>query len=97
MKQEVIEKFGFTFIAPSPVKKNKKYAVYHDGVYLCSFGQLKPSGEPFTQYHDRIGVYSDYNNNNIKKREQYQRRHVNDKAHLNDITAPAFWSWFLLW
>lgn len=94
MKQETFYKFGFTFKAPSK-KKFKKYDVYHDDVYITSFGQLKKDETPFTQYNDRIGYYQAYNNNNEKKRENYRKRHKND--HINDISSSGFWSWFMLW
>ena len=95
MKQQTFNKFGFTFKAPSK-KKFKKYDVYLDDKYITSFGQLKNDNRtPFSQFFDRIGYYSDYNNLDKVKRLNYQKRHKNDK--LDDMTSAGFWSWFMLW
>jgi hypothetical protein len=87
-------KWGFTFITPA-IKKYKKYSVYYNDVYITSFGQLKPNMTPYTQYKDRIGAFSAYDNNDKKKRANYRKRHKND--HIDDINSPGFWSWHVLW
>jgi len=94
MKQETFNKFGFTFKAPSK-KKNKKYDVFYDDTYITSFGQLKLDGTPYSQFRDRISYYSDYDNNDEKKRANYRKRHKNDK--IDDISSAGFWSWYMLW
>ena len=92
--QKVID--NWLFIAPSK-KKFKKYDVYDNRTrdYITSFGQLKQDGTPFTQFHDKITYYSDYNNNDKRKRDNYRKRHKNDK--IDDTTTSGFFSWYFLW
>jgi hypothetical protein len=63
MNQEIFNKYGFTFKAPSK-RKNKKYDVYYDDIYLTSFGQL-----PYEHYEDKIGYYRDLNHYDKKRRD----------------------------
>lgn len=68
----MIRKDGFFFIK-SPIK-TKKYRVFHPGG-VTDFGAIKNNGEVYSQFNDSIGLYKEYNNNNIKKRENYYKRH----------------------
>jgi hypothetical protein len=95
MNRKIIEKDGFTFVAPA-VRKNKKYSVYHDGIYLTSFGQIRPTGEPYEQYEDKISdYYSLWNHFDDRRRANYRKRHKH--TNINSVFSPAFWSWHYLW
>jgi hypothetical protein len=89
MNQETFNKYGFTFKAPSK-RKNKKYDVYYDDIYLTSFGQL-----PYEHYEDKIGYYRDLNHYDKKRRDNYRTRHRHDN--LDDISSAGFWSYYFLW
>jgi hypothetical protein len=89
MNQETFHKYGFTFKAPSK-RKNKKYDVYYDDIYLTSFGQL-----PYEQYEDKIGYYRDLNHYDKKRRDNYRTRHRHDN--ISDLSSAGFWSWHFLW
>ena len=60
-------------------KPNKKYrAIFEDNTYI-DFGQIKKNGIPYTQYEDKaLGLYSDYNNYDKNKRNNYYKRHPKD-------------------
>jgi hypothetical protein len=93
---KVIEKFGHFFVAPAQMKPFKKYDVYSlNGDYITSFGQIRETGKPFTQYRDLIGVYKKYDNNDPNQRDRYRRRHLKDK--LNDPKSAGFWAFHFLW
>lgn len=64
-------------------KKNKK-------IVIVSFGAIKPNGTPYEQYKDNVplGLYSDYNHLDEKRRERYLKRHS------KDINKPYSKSWF---
>ena len=93
MNRKIIEKDGFTFTKSK--RKNKKYDVYHDDVYLTSFGAIHPNGEPYEQYEDKIGEYSRWNHFDDRRRANYRKRHKH--TNINSISSPAFWSWRYLW
>ena len=63
-------------------KKNKK-------IVIVSFGAIKPNGIPYEQYKDNVplGLYSDYNHLDDKRRERYLKRHS------KDINKPYSKSW----
>lgn len=50
-------------------RKNKKYMILTDSG-LIHFGQ-----KGYTQYKDKIGLYSHLDNNDKKRRELYYKRH----------------------
>lgn len=94
MNKKIIQKDGFVFIAPSK-RKNKKYDVYHDDVYLTSFGAIRPNNEPYEHYEDKIGAYSRWNHYDDRRRANYRKRHSKDN--LNDLSSAGFWSYYYLW
>jgi hypothetical protein len=95
MNRKIIQKDGFVFMVPSK-KKLKKYDVYHDGVYLTSFGAIRPNGQPYEQYEDKISdYYSEYNHYDDRRRANYRKRHKH--TNINSIFSPAYWSWHYLW
>lgn len=54
----------------SPIKTKKYRALFNDGSYV-DFG-----ARFYTQYEDKaLGLYSNYNNLDKKKRENYYKRH----------------------
>jgi hypothetical protein len=59
--------------------KLKKYDVLRNGKLVVSFGGIHPNGKPYSQFFDKLGVYSDYNNNDEKKRANYKKRHEADR------------------
>ena len=77
----------YTFVAPSK-RKNKKYDVYKKGKYITSFGQV-----PYSQFFDKIGFYSNLNNNNIIQKKSYYKRH-GTKA---DFESAKYFSHKFLW
>jgi len=65
----------FMFTSPSR-RANKKYDAYDlKGNYIVSFGALKKNGEPYDQFHDRIGAYEKYDHLDKKRRANYYKRH----------------------
>lgn len=64
----------FTFVKSKyPLKK---YDVYdQNGNYIVSFGGKRPNGQPYDQFHDRIGYYSHYDHNDPQRRFNYYKRH----------------------
>ena len=68
-------------------RKNKKYDVYKHNVYLVSFGDNR-----YEQYFDKIGLYSDKNHNDKKRRDAYYKRH--GKA---DFESAKWFSHKYLW
>jgi hypothetical protein len=87
-------KDGFIFRAPSMIK-NKKYDVYFGDIYLTSFGQLKPNGEPYEQYEDKIGFYSTYDHLDPKRQKAYRQRHKKDK--IDNPRKAGYFAWHYLW
>lgn len=51
-------------------RKNKKYDVYKNNVYLVSFGDNR-----YEQYFDKIGLYSNKDHNDKERRRLYYTRH----------------------
>jgi hypothetical protein len=87
--RQVYYKDDFIFIAPSHDIK-KKYDVYTaDMKYLASFGARNMS-----QFKDSIGYYSYLDNNDVKRRANYHKRHKND---YNVIPYPSYFSNKYLW
>lgn len=82
---------GFDF--RKSIKKNKKYDVFKDGNYIASFGGIHNDGTPYTQFTDRIGAFSDYNNYDDNKRRNYKKRHEKDRH--NKYSAGWFSDIFL--
>lgn len=78
------------------VKKNKKYDVFYNGNYITSFGGIHndKNKTPYTQYFDKIGVYSDYDNFDEKKRSNFKKRH---ELNRHKICSPAWFSDNYLW
>lgn len=81
---------NYIFKAPS-TRQYKKYDVYDlKGNYITSFGDIR-----YQQFKDRIGYYSDKDNNDPKRRELYKKRHSGDN--LNDRKSAGYFSWVYLW
>ncbi len=73
-----------------PVKstrKNKKYMVLTEKGVI-HFGQL-----PYQQYKDKIGVYSDLDHLDKKRRDLYYKRHGDS----DDKNSAKYWSHKILW
>ena len=51
-------------------RQNKKYDAYKHGKYIVSFGDNR-----YEHYFDKIGVYSNKNHNDKKRRDLYYKRH----------------------
>ena len=68
----------FYFIkSPNPIKKYRAIFV-DDGSYV-DFGQIRKNRIPFTQYKDQaLGIYSEYDTLDKKKRQNYYKRHPID-------------------
>ena len=80
-------------------KADKKYTAVlqkktktKDGVIkYIHFGGVKPNGYPYDQYEDKVlGLYSEYNHKDKKRRSAYRKRHS------SDINKPYSASWFSL-
>ena len=86
---------NFIFVAPSK-KRLKKYDVYDiKNNYITSFGAIKETGEPYEQFKDIIGYYSDYNHNDKKRKDLYYKRH-GDKNKAERL-SPKWFSHNYLW
>lgn len=76
-------------------RKGKKYKAEVYGK-IVHFGALG-----YQQYHDKIGLYSSLDHNDIKRRKRYRDRHK--KIMIGSIPAyrikytPAWFSWYYLW
>jgi hypothetical protein len=68
-------------------RKNKKYMVLTDSG-IVHFGQKN-----YSQYKDKIGLYSHLDNNDKKRRELYYKRH--GKSAKKD--TPKYFSNMYLW
>lgn len=84
----MVFKDGFEFFKSN--RKNKKYDVYKNGVYITSFGDSS-----YQHYHDKIGLWSHLDHNNLKRRQAYQSRHAGDRLH--DKTSAGYFAWKYLW
>ena len=75
-------------------RKNKKYDVYnkegHD-LYITSFGDKR-----YQQYFDKLGLYSDLNHNDEKRRYDYLKR-SKGIGNYNNPNSANFWSRNILW
>ena len=72
MNPKKIDNYFFTI----STRKDKKYNAYDkNGVFITAFGGIKPNREPYEQFHDKIGYYSDYNHHDIKRKNNYYARH----------------------
>jgi hypothetical protein len=63
-----IYKDGFLF--KKSKRKNKKYDVFKNNIYLLSFGDSR-----YQQYKDKIGIYKSLDHNDKKRRDNYYARH----------------------
>jgi len=63
-----IYKDGFLFRKSK--RKNKKYDVFKNNIYLLSFGDNR-----YQQYKDKIGIYRALDHNDKKRRDNYYARH----------------------
>ena len=79
------------FVIKISTRKNKKYDVYQNEKYVCSFGQ-----KGYQQYHDKFGYYSDLDHHDPQRRKAYKARFKKliDK---NDDKKPTYWSNKFLW
>jgi len=75
--------------------KGKKYKAEVNG-RVVHFGALG-----YKQYHDKIGMYSSDDHNDVKRRDRYRARHK--KIMIGSTPAykikytPAWFSWNYLW
>lgn len=84
----VLTKDGFIFIK-SPNKLKKYRAIMMD--QYVDFGAIKKNGTPYSQFYDSIGLYSDYNNYDVLKKENYFKRHNrNYKKYSSDWFSKKF-------
>jgi hypothetical protein len=58
-------------------------------IRLIRFGQ-----KGFEQYFDKIGLYSQFNHNDKKRRQLYINRHKND---INNVYSSGWFSFHYLW
>lgn len=84
-------------------RKNKKYSVITPKGKVVHFGAIQ-NGIPMEQYKDStgLGLYSEYDHNDIKRRENYRSRHKsillkNGKPAYLDKEQPSFYSYNFLW
>lgn len=72
------------YIFKKSKNKLKKYDVFNlEGKKIVSFGAIKKNGDPYEQYHDKIGLYKKYDHKDKERRERYYKRHgkaVNKKS-----------------
>lgn len=87
----MIKKDGYIFKKSST--KTKKYDVYKDGKKIASFGAIKSDGKPYEQYKDKIGLYSNFDHNDINRKFLYYVRH--NKTYTKD--SPDYFSKKYLW
>lgn len=75
--------------------KGKKYMIKVNNK-LVHFGALG-----YQQYHDKIGLYSSYDHNDVTRRNLYRARHKkiysNGKPSYLTRYTPAWFSWNYLW
>ena len=63
------------FFIKSPNKSKKYRAVFEDS-YYTDFGAIKKDGTPYSQFKDKaLGLYSNYNNYDENKKNNYYKRH----------------------
>lgn len=80
----------------------KKYDAYdaNTGEFLASFGGIrKATGIPYEQYHDSLGLYSEYDHGSSYRRRNYIKRHFNgltSKREALKVTEPYTPNWFSL-
>jgi len=97
---------GQTYVIKLSQKKNKKYTAWLAGPkqphpeIKGDFVRMLSSPVHFgdkrhTHYKDLIGFYKSLDTNDVKKREQYRKRHA--KTDITNPKSPAFWSWNFLW
>lgn len=71
-------------------RKNKKYDIYKDNIYIVSFGDKR-----YEQYKDKLGYYKHLDHNDKKRKDAYRARHKNDN--INNPNFAGYWSWNYLW
>jgi hypothetical protein len=83
-------------------RKDKKYMVRYNNK-LIHFGAIK-NGIPMDQYKDStgLGLYSKYDHNDEKRRDNYRARHskikIKDGSYAyKNKDQPSYWSWHFLW
>jgi hypothetical protein len=86
----IITKDGFIFIR-SP-NKLKKYRVIMMDRYV-DFGAIKKDGTPYSQFRDSIGLFSDYDNHDVARKNRYFKRHNKDYGKY----SPDWFSKVYLW
>jgi hypothetical protein len=75
---------------------NKKYDIVVDGKKI-SFGAAG-----YQQYHDKIGLYSNLDHKDVKRRQAYRNRHskillADGRPAYKVRYTPAWFSWNYLW
>lgn len=68
-------------------RKNKKYMV------KTKKGVIHFGDSRYSQFHDKLGVYSNLNNNDPKRKKAYYARHGTTK----DKDTALYWSNKVLW
>ncbi len=79
-------------ITPSKYK-TKKYDVYLNEKYILSFGAIKLTGEPYSQYFDKFGYYTKYNHMDEARKLRYYKRH----GEASKKYSAKWWSHEFLW
>lgn len=70
-----------------------------------AFKEVKFGAQGYTQFHDKIGSFSEFNNNDLARRENYKKRHqaIMTKVDGESIPSyllpfsPEFFSYNILW
>ena len=82
--------------------KNKKYDAIIENKKTgrqkrVPFGAYQKNGKPYEQYQDTtgLGLFSDYDHKDKKRRLNYRKRH---EVYLKEgYYSPSFFSWAYLW
>ena len=80
-------------VITDPIKKNKKYSVFekvgkNEYKYLLSFGDSR-----YEHYKDKLGKYSSSDHNDLKKKDNYYKRH----GTTDDVHSALYFSNKYLW
>jgi hypothetical protein len=72
-------------------RKGKKYDVYKDNKYVCSFG-----ARDMEHYKDRLGYYSHLDHNDPVRRQAFKNR-FRRLISRNDKSSGIYWADKYLW
>jgi hypothetical protein len=94
---------GWKPVFKKSTRKGKKYMVVSPNGKTIHFGAIK-NGIPMDQYKDStgVGLYSKYDHNDEKRRDNYRARHskikIKDGSYAyKNKDQPSYWSWHFLW